>query len=132
MNELLDTRNRSKINEKAEGLSANRPYLLPQDQTAGAQEGGGGGPGGWWRRCSGRREARPRHKTDRVDQGELDDGAHRRGGRRNRPVFEVNAGGIFSSLRFGLGCCRAAAALCSGRRRRAEPQQGLAGGGGSA
>jgi hypothetical protein len=88
MNELLDTRNRSKINEKAEGLSANRPYLLPQDQTAGAQEGGGGGPGGWRRRCSGRREARPRHKTDRVDQGELDDGAHRRGGRRNRPVFE--------------------------------------------
>jgi hypothetical protein len=28
---LLDTRNRSKINEKAEGLNANRPYLLPQD-----------------------------------------------------------------------------------------------------
>jgi hypothetical protein len=29
MNELLDTRNKSKINEKAEGLNANRPASSP-------------------------------------------------------------------------------------------------------
>jgi hypothetical protein len=33
MNELLVTRNRSKINEKAKGLNANRPYLLHLDRT---------------------------------------------------------------------------------------------------
>jgi hypothetical protein len=31
MNELLDTTNRSKNNEKVKGLNANRPYLLPLD-----------------------------------------------------------------------------------------------------
>jgi hypothetical protein len=60
------------------------------------------------RRRHGRREARPRHKTDRGDQGELDGGLTSGGGRRERRESSSQRGGSASAAQ-GAGAARQAA-----------------------
>jgi hypothetical protein len=97
-------------------------FFLGPDRT-GAQEGGGGGPGDQRRRCSGRREARPRHKTDRGDRDEHDGGLTSGGGRRSRPDFAVNRGGLVSAP-----AARAPVQGGGAAGRAQEAQGGAAGG----
>jgi hypothetical protein len=99
------------------GSCANRPFFFLRTQVAQEHTGGGGGPGDSNRRRSGHEGARLRHGTGRGDRGELDDGAHRRGGRRNRLGTAVNGGGAAGSVR----------RRSRGRRRAAGRGRRLAG-----